>query len=143
MIYTDMTKKAMKLIIKAHSDQKDKAGLPYFLHPIIVADSMEDEISTTVALLHDVIEDTNLTLKDLKDEGFNDEVINAVTLLTHDEDIPYIEYIDKIKTNPIAVRVKLYDLKHNMDLGRIDNITKRDLERIEKYKEAYKRLIEE
>lgn len=136
MIYTEMTKKAIKLVIEEHKDQVDKAGLPYYLHPIHVAESMDDEISCTCALLHDVIEDTSITLEDLKEKGFSDEVLDVLSLLTHDDDVPYMEYIAKIKTNPIATKVKLSDLAHNMDLSRIDNVTDKDLERIEKYKKA-------
>ena len=141
MIYTEMTKKAIKLVIEKHKDQVDKAGLPYYLHPIHVAESMDDEISCTCALLHDVIEDTSMTLEDLKEKGFSDEVLDVLSLLTHDDDVPYMEYIEKIKTNPIATKVKLSDLAHNMDLSRIDNVTDEDLDRIEKYKKAKELLI--
>ena len=115
MIYTPMTNKAIKLMYVAHKDQVDKSGLPYVFHPWHVAESMKDEVRCTVALLHDVIEDTNITLDMLKEEGFSEEVIEAVDVLTHKSDMDYGEYIRNIMTNDIAVDVKIADLRHNMD----------------------------
>ena len=145
MIYTDMTKKAMKVMFKAHKDQVDKSGIPYVFHPFHLAESMEDEISCTVALLHDVVEDTELTLKDLSSMGFPSAVTDALMLLTHEDHIPYMDYVAKIKENPIAVKVKLADLKHNSDLTRLpagERSKERNLKRVEKYKKAMALLVE-
>ena len=83
MIYTALTKKAMKISFEAHKDQVDKCGIPYVYHPFHIAEQMTDEITTCVALLHDVIEDTNTTIDDLRNDGFPDEVLEALELLTH------------------------------------------------------------
>ena len=139
MIYTPLTKKAIKLAYKAHKDQYDKAGLPYFTHPLHLAEGMNDEYTTIAALLHDVVEDTDITLDDLAKE-FPKEVIDALKLLTHQKSIPYMDYVAKIKTNDIAKAVKIADMKHNSDLTRLDCITDKCLERIKKYQEALELL---
>lgn len=97
MIYTEKTKEAMKLCFEAHKDQKDKGGLPYVFHPFHVAEQMDDEESTIVALLHDVVEDSGYTLESLAEKGFGDAVIEALRLLTHDDEVPYFEYIGASK----------------------------------------------
>ena len=122
MIYTDKTKKAMKLCYEAHKDQVDKSGLPYVFHPAHVAEQMTDEATTIVALLHDVVEDTDYTLEDLAAEGFGKEILEAVALMTHEDDVPYLDYVAKLKDNPIARAVKLADLAHNSDLSRIGEV---------------------
>lgn len=142
MIYTPLTVKAIKLAFEKHEGQTDKAGLPYVLHPIHLAESMTDEISTVAAVLHDVIEDTDCTFAQLEEMGFPEESIDAIRLLTHDENEPYLEYVRRIGANPVARKVKLADLKHNSDLTRIPNVTQRDLERVEKYRKAMAILME-
>ena len=142
MIYTAMTKKAIRLIFQAHAGQTDKAGLPYVTHPLHVAESMEDEITCTAALLHDVVEDTAYTFEDLARMGFNEEVLEILRLLTHDPSVPYLEYVRSIAGNKKAARVKMADLLHNSDLTRIDHVTEKDLQRIEKYKQAMEILKE-
>jgi (p)ppGpp synthase/HD superfamily hydrolase len=97
---------------------------------------MDDENSTVVALLHDVMEDTPYTLTDLQKMGYPDAVLEALLLMTHDKNIPYMEYVKKIKMNPIARKVKLADLRHNSDLTRLNQIEEKDLSRVKKYKEA-------
>lgn len=136
MIYTPNTKKAMKLCFEAHKDQTDKSGMPYVFHPFHLAEQMETEETTIVALLHDVVEDTDYTLKDLTDMGFGESVIEALSLLTHDDEVEYMDYVRAIKENPIATAVKLADLRHNSDLSRMDEITEKVLERREKYLKA-------
>ena len=136
MIYTDKTKKAMKLCYEAHKDQVDKSGLPYVFHPAHVAEQMTDETTTIVALLHDVVEDTDYTLEDLAAEGFEKEILEAVALMTHEDDVPYLDYVAKLKNNPIARAVKLADLAHNSDLSRIGEIDEETRKRLEKYKKA-------
>ena len=120
MIYTELTIKAMNLAYSAHHGQYDKGGVPYIFHPIHLAESMDDEISTCVALLHDTVEDTAVTLEQLARE-FPKEVVEAVDLLTHREGVDYFDYVRSIKQNPVAVQVKLADLNHNGDPKRICN----------------------
>ena len=136
MIYTDMTKKAMKLCFEAHKEQVDKSGMPYVFHPFHLAEQMHDEKTTIVALLHDVIEDTDYTFEDLRAGGFDNEIIEALKLMTHDDSVPYMEYVTAIKSNPIASAVKLADLEHNSDLSRLDVVDEKALKRKEKYATA-------
>lgn len=142
MIYTPNTKKALKLCFEAHKNQTDKSGLPYVFHPFHVAEQMTDEKTTIVALLHDVIEDTSYTLQDLRNLGFDEDVLGTLELMTHDKNVPYMDYVAKIKGNAIAKTVKLADLSHNSDLIRLDEINEAALNRVEKYKAAIKLLSE-
>lgn len=136
MIYTTLTKKAMKIAFEAHKNQTDKNGIPYIYHPVHLAEQMSDEATTCVALLHDVIEDTDMTFEQLQAEGFFPEIIEALRLMTHDESVPYLDYVAEIKTNSIAAAVKLADLKHNSDLTRLDHVDEKALIRVVKYKKA-------
>lgn len=136
MIYTPLTKKALKLCFEAHKNQTDKTGLPYVFHPFHLAEQMTDEYTTVTALLHDVVEDTDYTLNDLKEMGYPDEVIQALSLLTHDDGSEYMDYVKRLKNNPIARAVKLADLKHNSDLSRYDTIDNWAIKRTAKYKQA-------
>jgi (p)ppGpp synthase/HD superfamily hydrolase len=136
MIYTPMTKKALKLCFDAHKDQVDKSGLPYVFHPFHLAEQMTDEDTTIVALLHDVVEDTPYTLADLAAMGFEAHIVDALRLLTHLDETPYMEYVAQIKPNLIARAVKLADLRHNSDLTRLDAVDQKALERVEKYRKA-------
>lgn len=136
MIYTDLTKKALKLCFEAHKDQVDKTNMPYVFHPFHLAECMDDEISTVCALLHDVIEDTDYTFDDLRGMGFPEEVIEVLTLLTHDPAVPYMDYVKIIATNPTAKKVKIADLKHNSDLTRMNEIDEYAIRRTKKYKDA-------
>ena len=136
MIYTAKTKKALCLCFEAHKDQRDKSGMPYVFHPFHLAEQMETEDTTVVALLHDVVEDTDCTLDDLAAMGFGDAVIDALTLLTHDPAVPYMEYVAAIQHDPIARAVKLADLRHNSDLSRLDTVDDEALARREKYLQA-------
>lgn len=142
MIYTDMTKKAMKIAYKAHAGQTDKSGIPYVFHPLHVAEQMKDEPSTTAALLHDVPEDTGITLLDLEKAGFPKAVLEAVALLTRGSEVPYLDYIRKLKENSVARAVKLADLIHNSDISRLDAVTKEDKERLHVYAQAIEILKE-
>ena len=138
MIYTPMTKKAAQIAELAHHGQFDKSGFPYILHPVHLAEQMEDEISCTVALLHDTVEDTAVTL-DFLAESFPPAVVEAVELLTHPDGMDYFEYVRRIKSNPIARKVKLADLNHNSDTTRCagSNISpERIASRTEKYTKA-------
>lgn len=142
MIYTAGTKKALKLCFEAHKEQVDKSGAPYVFHPFHLAEQMKDERTTIVALLHDVVEDTDYTFDDLRNMGFDEEVIEALVLMTHKKSVPYMAYIEKIKANPIARAVKLADLQHNSDLSRLDHVDESALKRKEKYSDAMKLLAD-
>lgn len=142
MIYTEATKKAMRLCYEAHRDQTDKSGVPYVFHPIHLAEQMRDEDTTVTALLHDVIEDTVYTFDDLVKMDFSENVITALKLLTHDKSVPYMEYVAKIKENPVAKAVKLADLAHNSDLSRLNSVDDKVRSRIQKYEAAKKLLLE-
>ena len=139
MIYTNMTRKAMRIAYQAHHLQVDKTNVPYIFHPMMVANMQKDEITTTIALLHDVVEDTAMTLEDLAKE-FPDEVIEALTLLTHDRNEDYFDYVERIKSNPYAKAVKLADLTHNSDITRLEVIDEKAQRRLDKYQKAIKLL---
>ena len=136
MIYTANTKKALKLCFDAHKNQVDKSGMPYVFHPFHLAEQMETEETIIVALLHDVIEDTEYTIEDLIEEGFDKTVVDAVALMTHADGVDYMQYIAAIKQNPIAKAVKLADLRHNSNISRLDVIDEKAYERRKKYLEA-------
>ena len=140
MIYTPLTKKAVKLCFEAHKNQVDKSGLPYVFHPFHLAEQMTDELTTVTALLHDVVEDTSYTLADLRKMGFPETVLDALAMLTHDDGATYLEYVAKLRTNPIARTVKLADLRHNSDLTRLDHVDGEALARVEKYRKAIELL---
>lgn len=133
MIYTENTKKAMKIAFNSHLGQADKGGMPYIYHPMHLAEQMETESECIVALLHDVVEDTPITFADLEKE-FSEEVIDALKLITHDKSVDDFEYIRNLKHNKIARKVKLVDLYHNSNLSRLENITEKDKKRAERYK---------
>ena len=137
-----MTKKAMKLCYAVHKDQMDKSGLPYVFHPFHLAEQMPDEDTTVTALLHYVVEDTSYTLEDLRMMGFPQRVLDALSLMTHDKRVPYLEYVSALKGNAIARTVKLADLRHNSDLTRLDVVDEKALKRVEKYRAAIQ-LLEE
>ena len=136
MIYTPLTIKAMQIAYSAHHGQTDKAGVPYIFHPIHLAEQMTDELSVCAALLHDVAEDTAVTLGELA-EVFPEEVIAALRLLTHDKDTDYLDYIRKIRGDPVARAVKLADLRHNSDVSRLGRkLSPADETRLSKYAAA-------
>ena len=142
MLYTHLTKRALKLCFAAHRDQTDKSGLPYVFHPFHLAEQMPDELTTVVALLHDVVEDTPYTLEDLARLGFPQKVLSTLARLTHDPSVPYLDYVAALKEDPIARQVKLADLRHNSDLTRLDHVDEKARQRAEKYAAAI-RLLEE
>ena len=141
MINTKLTRKAMIIAYEAHKNQTDKSGVPYIYHPIHVAEQMDTENECIIALLHDVVEDTNVTFKQLE-EVFSKEIIDILKLLTREENIEYDEYIKRIKNNSIACKVKIADLTHNLDKTRLDFVTEVDVKRNEKYKKALQILRE-
>ena len=140
MIYTEKTKKAMNIAYDAHHGQKDKSGVPYIYHPIHLAEQMQNEDECIVALLHDVVEDTDVTMDYLATE-FSDDIIQALKLLTHDDSVEYMDYIKNLKGNHLARKVKIKDLEHNSDTTRIKNPTEKDMKRWEKYHKAKEILL--
>ena len=140
MIYTPMTRKAMKLAYDAHHGQLDKAGVPYVFHPLHLAESMPDEVSCTVALLHDVVEDTAVTFEDLQAAGFPEAVLAPLRLLTHAKEVPYMEYIHALKDDPIARKVKLADLAHNSDTSRLEVLPEGAARKLELYRRSVELL---
>jgi len=136
MLYTKLTKKAMKIAFEAHKNQSDKNGIPYIYHPVHLAEQFDTEALICTALLHDVLEDSNLKAEDLIKEGFSKDITDALNLLTRSENMDYFDYINSLKSNNIAREVKKKDLIHNMDTTRLDFIDEHSLKRVEKYKKA-------
>ena len=131
-----MLELALSIATKAHRGQFDKAGIDYIEHPIFVASQVDSEEEKAVALLHDVIEDSSVTAEELLNAGLPETVVTAVQILSKKKGQDYQTYLKTVKSNPLARAVKLADLKHNSDLLRLETITGKDLERLEKYKKA-------
>ena len=131
---------AIALAVKAHKGQVDKADQVYILHPLRVMFAVDGEIARMVAVLHDVIEDSDTTLDDLLAMGYPNEVISALDCLTRREDESYMEFVQRAKVNPIAREVKLADMEDNMDIRRLTQITDKDRERLNRYRNAWKFL---
>ncbi len=140
MIYTEKTERAMQIAYQAHHGQVDKSQVPYIFHPFHLAEQMDTEEECIVALLHDTVEDTYVTIEQLEKE-FSSNIIQAIKLLTHDKSVDYLEYVANLKDNPIARKVKLADLRHNSDPTRMRNPTEKDRLRQEKYKKAIEILV--
>ena len=132
--------RAIELAKQHHEGQTDKAGKPYIEHPLRVMNQVESEEEKIVAVLHDIVEDTEISLDDLRSEGFSEEVVSAVECLTKQDGENYDSYIERISFNPLAVKIKLADLEDNRDLTRLPEVTDKDLERIEKYDKALEKL---
>lgn len=130
-----MVELALEIATKAHKGQVDKVGRNYIEHPITVASMCSNENEKIVALLHDVIEDSELTLEEIKSYGFDDEVVEALEVITKTKELVYQEYISKVKNNAIARVVKIADMTHNSDLSRLGNIND-DIARFKKYQKA-------
>lgn len=142
---TDMAtvEDAVSIAARAHRGQKDKAGAPYLLHPLRMMLRMETEAAMMAAVLHDVVEDTDWTFERLRVEGFSEEVLEAVNCLTHREGESYQEFVERVRTNPIARQVKIADLEDNMNVRRMSRLGPRELERMEKYHRAWRVLTGE
>lgn len=131
---------AITIALKAHKGQVDKGGNPYILHPLAVMNRVETIEEKIVAVLHDVVEDTEVTIDQLRETGFSEEILEAINLLTRAKEDSYEEFIDKTLKNRIARNVKIADIKENMNLSRIQDPSEQDYMRIEKYKRALERL---
>ena len=142
MIYNKRINSILKFIYEAHDGQYDKSGVPYVFHPFHVAEQMDTEEEVITALLHDVVEDTDKTVEDIEKLGVDEEIIEAIKLLTHDKKVPYLEYVDKLKYNALARKVKLGDLYHNSDVNRLEVDDEYTRKRREKYRKAIQILEE-
>lgn len=131
---------ALAIARKAHAGQVDKAGVDYIQHPLYVASQVKTEQEKAIALLHDVLEDSDITVADLLAYGLSNKVVTAVQTLTKKKGQSYQEYLEKVKSNNLARVVKLADLKHNSDLSRLKSVSNTDYERVEKYKNAIRYL---
>lgn len=132
--------KAIKLASIKHYGQRDKSNKPYIFHLLYVMNNLDDLKAKIVGVLHDILEDTDITRNDLLNYGFSEDIVSAVEILTKSKNQKYMEYIENIKSNNIARKVKLIDLKHNMDLTRLYELSDKDLKRNEKYLKAYSYL---
>ena len=145
MIYTPLVNKALKIAYAAHHGQLDYNGIPYIFHPVHLAEQMDDEVSCCAALLHDVVEDTPVTMADLARE-FPAEAIEVLKLLTHKDGVEYFTYVRAIKDHPIARKIKLADIAHNSDQSRCvgSDLTEEKLAHWRsKYEKATKILTED
>ncbi len=134
---------AIRIALDAHAGITDRSGHPYILHPLTLMLQMETEEQMITAVLHDVVEDSDVTLDDLARAGFSLSVLQALELLTHDKDVLYLDYVAAVAANPLARAVKLADLRHNMDVRRLPpELSERDLERLAKYRLAWELLSE-
>lgn len=132
--------RAIEIAVSAHRGQTRKDGSPYVLHPLRLMMSVNASDERIVALLHDVVEDTSITSDDLEREGFSEHVLAALRLLTHDPEVSYEDYIQRLATNQLARTVKLADLRDNSNVFELPSIGERDLRRVEKYHRAFKFL---
>jgi len=136
-----LLEKAIELAVESHSGQKDKGGSPYILHPLRLMMKMDNVSEMIVAVLHDVVEDTVLTLDHLKEKGFSERELSAIDHLTRRKRESYTKFIKRVKEDPIAVRVKLVDIEDNLDIKRLNMLTKKAIKRLKKYRKSRKHLI--
>ncbi len=134
---------AIILAANAHRGQKDKAGAPYILHPLRLMMQMKSETERIVAVLHDLIEDTACSLEELSKAGYSQEILDALDCLTRRHDETYSAFIDRVKENPLAVKVKLADLEDNLNIKRFKNIAEKDLLRLNRYLKAWQSLTDD
>lgn len=138
----ELLEKALMIAAKSHAGQTDKAGEAYIFHPIRVSCRCLTDKEKIVALLHDTIEDTNVTADYLLSEGFPHNIVDAILSVTRNEDERYDDFIKRCRLNPIGRQVKLHDLEDNMYISRLSQVTEKDLERLNKYIGAYRYLKE-
>lgn len=135
-----LLQKAITLATQAHHGQVDKAGKPYIQHPLWVMEQMDTPEAKIVAVLHDTVEDTPITLQRLAKEGFPPEILTAIDAITKREGEEYQDYLQRVQKNPLALKVKIADMQHNMDLQRIPNPTEKDYQRLAKYEKILPQL---
>ena len=133
--------RAIQIAVEAHAGAKDRGGKAYILHPIGVMMRCETDEEKIVAILHDVVEDTDWTFDALREEGFSKTIIEALETVTkHSDDEDYDEFVQRSLKNEIGRKVKIADLRDNLDVTRVGELTDKDIERINKYKRALKTL---
>ncbi len=132
--------KALGIALEAHRGQTDKYGQPYVLHPLRLMHQFRDPELQTIAVLHDVVEDSDWTLDQLKTEGFSERIVQAVDALTRRDEESYTSLIERAAENPLAKQVKLADLEDNMDIRRMKTVGDADRERLNRYRCAYEKL---
>ena len=142
-IYTPLIYKALNIAYTAHHSQFDKSGVPYIYHPAFLASQMDTEEEIITALLHDIVEDTPVTFEELEREGFPSSVLDALRLLTHNNNSDYMDYVRRIKQNPIAAKIKRADLCHNSNPTRNATLSNEDVARYNKKYVAAIALLEE
>lgn len=138
MIYTPKIIECLRFVEELHHGQYDKIGAPYILHPVFVADQMDTEEETIVALLHDVVEDTTITLDDLRNRGYSDEIVVAIDALTRRPGETYSSYIERLSNNKLARHVKIADLRHNLQPERTKMLDNTSL--VNRYRTALQKL---
>lgn len=139
-----LLERAIFIAVQAHAGQRDKSDYPYILHPLRLMMQMETVEEMVVAVLHDVVEDSSVTLKALAAEGMPASVLESIALLTHNNETEsYQTYLERLKPNPLARKVKLADLRHNMEFTRLTDLRPKDLERLQKYHRAWQFLTSE
>ena len=138
--YSELFDLALKIAIQAHEGQKDKSGREYIMHPIRVAERCNDLKAKIVALLHDTIEDTEVTVDYLREQGFPEEIINGILSVTKREGESYEDFVRRAAENDIGKIVKKADLEDNMDIRRLPEITDKDIKRLRKYLKAWQFL---
>jgi (p)ppGpp synthase/HD superfamily hydrolase len=136
MVYTKLTAKAMRIALRAHRNQFDKNEFPYVHHPLHIAEQMQSEDAVVVALLHDVLEDSKYTAEDLLKDGIPTRCVEAIQLLTRVDGSDYMDYINSLKDNRIALIVKRADLLHNMDPTRRIPFDNKYESRTQRYQKA-------
>ena len=139
---SNLLEKAINLACSVHAGQVDKAGKPYILHPLRLMLSCDNDEEMIVSVLHDVVEDGNVKLVELLEQGFSQPIVAAIDCLTRRNNETYEEFIDRIKVNTLARKVKVKDIRDNMDLTRLVTVTDKDLSRASKYHKALKQLTE-
>lgn len=138
--WESLLQRAIAIAAKAHEGQVDKAGNPYLAHPLFVMENVNSLEEKIVAVLHDAVEDSELTFDELRSEGFPEVVVLAIAAITKIEGEAYAAYLERVIANPIALRVKIADVTHNLDIRRIANPTEADFQRIVKYKKVLSQL---
>lgn len=137
----DILEKAISLALEGHANQKDKGGMPYILHPLYVMNKMDTKDEMICAILHDIVEDTEITFEDLKHLGFSKENLHTLDCLTRKKDEDYFDYIERVKSDKTAVKIKLADLEHNMDFKRVKDLSDEYIIfTLKKYKKAWNEL---
>lgn len=137
-----MVEKAISIALEAHAGQVDKYGQPYIFHVMRVMNEGETQDEKIAGVLHDIIEDSDWTLEALSKEGFSELIIETIGLLTKAEGEDYLNYVKRLSDHPLAKKIKLRDLKDNMDIRRMDEIREKDIERLNRYLLAWRMLTE-